>query len=234
MHPDVQKLLSVQKVDQKIGALRKDLISIPAERAQREGKLEALRASTAQARAALQQAEVDSRGNEKGIKDGDLEIKKLQERLNTVKNNAEYQAILLQIESVKRQIGETEEEGLSIIERLDAARAALTDLEAQLAEEESVFAEFVEKAEALIQEREAQVGEIQGGRDELAAEVPPELLREYERMFEARNHAVVCPVEGETCTGCYLSIPPNLQVKLRGASSVVRCNSCQRILYYAD
>jgi predicted nucleic acid-binding Zn-ribbon protein len=31
-----------------------------------------------------------------------------------------------------------------------------------------------------------------------------------------------------------MSIPPNLQVKLRAGSAVVKCDSCQRILYYAE
>ena len=45
---------------------------------------------------------------------------------------------------------------------------------------------------------------------------------------------VVAPVEGDTCTGCYTSIPPNLRVKLKAGTAVVRCDACQRILYYPE
>ena len=64
--------------------------------------------------------------------------------------------------------------------------------------------------------------------------VPPDLMARYGRLFEARDGLAVCAVEGNTCTGCYTSIPPNLQVKLQASSAVVCCDTCQRILYIPE
>ncbi|MCA8943860.1 MAG: hypothetical protein KDB80_14955 [Planctomycetes bacterium] len=234
MHPDVKKLLAVQEVDQRIAGLRRDLVSIPQERERRETRLRALESQAAEKRSGLQKREVELRSNEVGIKEGDQEIKKLQERLNTVKNNAEYQAILLQIESVKKQISELENEGLQLMEVVEGLRGELASASEAVAEERAVFEQFESESNELLAQREGEVAAMQGERSAAADGVPPELLAEYERMFDARSNLVVCPVEGATCTGCYISIPPNLQVKLRAGTAVVRCDACQRILYYPD
>jgi predicted nucleic acid-binding Zn-ribbon protein len=44
----------------------------------------------------------------------------------------------------------------------------------------------------------------------------------------------VSPVEAEYCQGCYNKITMNDVARLMGASAVVRCGSCQRILYLAN
>lgn len=231
MHPDVLKLIEVQKVDQKTARLRKDLIALPKERSQREGRLNGLRDSFAEATKSLQDAEVESHSSEISLKQADDELKKLESRLNEVKNNAEYQATLLQIESVKSERNRLEEEGLNLIERIDSLRAARQEQEAALKDHEAVFAEFLIEAEELCRQREAEVAKVEVGRDDLLLEIPKELLVKYERLFEARASLAVCVIEGGCCTGCYTSVQPNLLVKVRGDSSIVNCSSCQRFLF---
>jgi predicted nucleic acid-binding Zn-ribbon protein len=234
LHPNVEKLLAVQKVDQAIARIRRDLDSVPSERQQREQALQTIRDRHADHVARMKKAEVAAHDNEISIRSADEEIKKLETRLNTVKNNAEYQATLLQIESVRGERSRTEEAGLALIEEIESLRVEVERSKSALDEEETVFAEFQEKIRALEAEREAQLGKVSAGRQDLVAAVPADLMAKYERMFVARGGLAVCAVDGETCTGCYTSIPPNLMVKLRASSAVVQCDSCQRILYLAE
>ena len=234
LHPDVRKLLEVQKVDQKIAHVRRDLDSLPAEKAKRDKALDELRSFHAESSGDLQTAEVGSRSNEASIKQADGELKKLEERLNTVKNNAEYQATLLQMESIRKERGRLEEEGLALIDKIETLGVTVEESKTALAAEEVVFKEFTAKAEELSRERQKQVAVIAKGRAELLTEIPPDLLEKYSRLFEARAALAVSPVEDHTCTGCYSSIPPNLQVKLQAGSAVVQCSSCQRILYLPE
>ncbi|MGE0144089.1 MAG: zinc ribbon domain-containing protein [Planctomycetota bacterium] len=234
MHPDVQKLLEVQKVDQQIARIQRDLDSIPAERARRQTALDGVRKKVEDARDKMKAAEVAARSSETAIKGSDEEIKKLETRLNGVRNNAEYQATLLQIESVKKERSRLEEEGLGLLDTIETLRGEVDRLAATLKDEEATFAEFEKKGNALLEQRRADLARVSVGRDDLVAKVPRDLLTRYERYFSARDSSAVCAVEGNTCTGCYTTIPPNLLVKLQSASAVVTCNSCQRILYIAN
>ncbi len=234
MHPDVRKLLEVQKVDQSIAKIQRDLDSIPRERARREAALEAIRRRHDELAAALRQAEVDARSNETSIRSADEEIKKLEGRLNAVRNNAEYQATLLQIGSVRQERGKTEEAGLALLEGIEAMRAELGAKKSELDEAQGVFDAFVTEGEVFLAKRRIDLEKVSIGRDALTHGVPPDLMARYSKMFGARDSLSVCAVDGRTCQGCYTAIPPNLLVKLQASSAVVTCNSCQRILYLAE
>ena len=161
----------------------------------------------------------------------DEEIKKLQVRLNTVKNNAEYQATLFQIESVKRDRDQTQEECLKILDVLEPAKAEADEAESAAAAEQAVFDEFLQKAELVRKETDEKVKDIVEQRQQLAEQVPEDLLRTYDGMFTTRQGLAVASVEGGFCQGCYNKITTNDTAKLMGGAAVVECGSCQRILY---
>ena len=234
MHPDIKKLLAVQQVDARLARIRRDLDSLPAEEQRRSRQLEIVRQEHATAKAELSAAQVRSRESEVNIKGADEEIKKLQGRLNVVKNNAEYQATLFQIESVRRERDAIEEEGLAVLDQLDAMKARVEEAEQKLAAEQKTFDEFRAEADKMRGELETQLSEVGRGRDELVEGVPTDLVRKYQSLFETRGGKAVCSVEGEVCTGCYSRVTPNDQTRLLGSSIVVQCNSCQRLLYLPE
>jgi predicted nucleic acid-binding Zn-ribbon protein len=238
LHPDVQKLLRLQALDQEVARLQKELDALPAEETRRGRALAKARAEHDRAREALQQAEVQSRILDKGVQQSDDEVKKLDARLNAVKSNAEYQATLFQIESVKRERSRMEEEGLAVLEQIEGLRAAAEQAARVLAEEEQVFAGFQREAAQLAAERGRQVEAKSAGRPALLEGIPRELLERYERMFAARDGLVVCAAQfaggGSVCQGCYSKVTTSDHARLMAGTTVVQCKSCQRILYPAD
>jgi predicted nucleic acid-binding Zn-ribbon protein len=234
LHPDVKKLLEVQKVDQEVARIRKDLVSLPAETARRERRLTALRRTADEAKKTLMDAEVAQRTAEKGIKQADDEIKKIEVRLSSVKNNAEYQAMLFQIESVKKERSQLEEEGLGLLDKVESLRVQAEAAATELAEEESVFATFQAEATALAAKREVEAAKVLARRPALITDVPRELLERYDRLFHGRDHVAVCAVEGQICQGCHSKVTTGDYGRLHGGTVIVTCGSCQRILYLRE
>lgn len=231
MHPSVAKLLDLQKVDQEIGSLTKDINSLPAEEARRRKRLEDLERTTGACRERVTKTELDTRALENAIRGSDEEIKKLNERLATVRNNAEYQATLFQIEAVRKERDATQEECLALIEGIDEQKAALTAAEAAEAEERKVFEAFLAEAEALRQSRAGAIAEVQARRHAIADQIDHELVAKYEGLFKTREGLAVCAVEDNFCQGCFNKVTMNDVARLMGKSSIVECGSCQRILY---
>ncbi len=231
MHPLVQKLLDLQVVDQEITSLTKDIDSLPAEEARRRRKLEEAERIAAERREKLTKAELDSRALDKAIRGSDEEIKKLNERLNVVRNNAEYQATLFQIESVRKERDAMQEDCLHLLEQVETQRPDLNAADAAVAEEKAVLEGFLREAGALRASRADAIAEVRARREQFARGLPEDLLREYEGLYKTRDNMAVCPVESSYCQGCYSKITMNDTAKLMGGTSVVRCGACQRILY---
>ena len=233
MHPDVKKLIDLQRIDQEIARINRDVNSLPAERARRQSAVDGLRSKADAALAQFQACEVSVRNTENSIRQADEELKKLEERLNTVKNNAEYQATLLQISSVKRERNAAENDGLENLEKVDELKEQANQAKSVVEEEEKVLAEFDQEAEKLKAQRDEQSREIRDQRAAAASDIPPELLSIYERLAPARDGKAVVPCEGDMCMGCYTQVSPNTVNRLHGGSSVVQCGACQCILYLA-
>ena len=231
LHPDVEKLLRVQKVDQEVARLRRDLDSLPAEEARREKRLQQLRRTADERKAAAQDAEVRSRTVEKSIKQSDDEIKKLDGRLNTVKNNAEYQATLFQIEAVRKERAQFEDEGMALLEEIETLRNAAKQAAAEVAEEEQVFAAFQGEAQKLREQRQEQVAKAAIDRPTLIQGIPRDLLDKYERLFQSRDSLAIVQLDGQVCTGCWTNVTTSEYARVVGGSSIVQCGSCQRIVY---
>jgi hypothetical protein len=231
VHPNVKKLLDLQTVDQEIVSLRRDTSSLPAEEAKRKKKLDELDKVAAEKKDRATKAELDYRALEKAVKQSDDEVKKLNERLNGVKNNAEYQATLFQIESVVRERDRIQDECLRILETTDPLKAEATAAAQAAAEERKVFEGFLAEAQRLRVACEERVKGVVEKRKFVAEGIPPELLGTYDRLFATRDSLAVCAVERGHCQGCYNKVTTNDTAKLMGGASVVACDSCQRILY---
>lgn len=231
MHPHVKKLLDLQRVDQEIASLRRDLDSLPQEEAKRRKRLDDLERQRLEKKDRSDKAEMEVRSLEKGVKGSDEEIKKLNERLGIVRNNAEYQATLFQIESVKRERDQMSEQCLELLDKQDGIKAEAEAAVKAVAGEKAVFEAFLVEAQKLREVRGKDVAKVAEKRSALCDGIPPELLTDYSRLFGTRNSLAVCSVEGGYCQGCYNRITTNDLARLMGGSSVVQCDSCQRILY---
>ena len=124
MHEHVQKLLDLQKVDHEVTSLTKDIDQLPAEQEKRKRRLDQLERTANEAAALLQKAEVDARSCDSASRAADEQINKLNERLNVVRNNAEYQATLFEIESVRKDRDQMQDDGLQLLEQMEGLKQA--------------------------------------------------------------------------------------------------------------
>ncbi len=231
MHSLVKKLLELQKVDLEISSLTKDIDALPAEEQKRRRKLDELERTMTERRARHQKTELESRALDKAVRGSDDEIKRLNERLNIVRNNAEYQATLFQIEAVRKDRDVTQDECLKLLESAEAQKGELVAAEAAHAEEKKIFDAFLVEADKLRNSRAGAIGAAKERRKPLTEGIPDDLLREYDGLYKTRDRQAVSPVENSFCQGCYNKITMNDTARLLGLSAVVRCGSCQRILY---
>jgi predicted nucleic acid-binding Zn-ribbon protein len=231
VHPHVHKLLDLQKVDLEITSLTKDLDLLPDEDAKRKRRLDRLERAANEAGAALQKAEVQSRELDSAARDADAQINKLNERLNIVRNNAEYQATLFEIESVRKDRDTTQDDGLKVLETLDTLKVSATTTSEAFLADRTVYDGFLLEADKMRSERAGDIATVTAKRNNAADGVPPDLLREYDGLYKTRENLAVAHVSDNFCQGCYNKITPNDAARVMGSQSIVRCGSCQRILH---
>ncbi len=230
----IEQLVALQKVDDEIYVIRKDLNNAPKE-------IEGLRSSFAQMEEQRNKLlekithlqEQERRVNQE-IEDDAARIKKSKNKLMMVGNSKEYHAMMREMDSMERSNRTREEEKMALSEELTRQNEALAALEgeysnikADLEVKEAGLAERMDKAKNTL------VG-LDASRREAGQEVPLPVLSRYEFIRERLEHPVIVPVENGVCSGCHISIPPQSYIELQKGSQILSCPNCQRLIYWSE
>jgi hypothetical protein len=120
------------------------------------------------------------------------------------------------------------------MEKIDAAAGEIRNAESRSAEEAAAIATERKQLEENMAKLEAELATIERERNELAARVDAPLLARYQKRYGSLAGKVVVEARGESCTGCFMSIPPQLFVNVKKNTEIITCPHCSRILYYKE
>ena len=206
---------------------------IPTQKNKFEIQRKRLSAELEERETTFKNLELEQRKCEGDIEDNNAHITKYNQQLNIVKKNEEYQALLHEIDLLKKKDGLHEERVLTILIGLDEAKVRLDedrkrineeliDIDKQCSEIDAELAEAVEHRETL----EAQ-------RVPLAEKVDGALLQRYQRIRNSRKSGpALVPLNGETCGGCHMHERAQIVNEVIAGENIHACQHCGRLLYY--
>jgi uncharacterized protein len=150
----------------------------------------------------------------------------------TVSSPRELQAMQADVEMLRRQRSDLEDQELEVMEAREALDAQLATLEADMA----IVAADVERLRSVITDAETEIDEELAKEDtaraQQAAAVPASLLADYERRRTRNRGAGAARLVGTTCAACHLSIPSTEAERIRrdAGAVVAYCDNCGAIL----
>jgi len=160
-------------------------------------------------------------------------IHRSQERLKTVKTNREYQALLKEVEELKKQNARIEDEMLKLMSDIEGGEAKLAESHAEIQQ----LAASIEAETAAVEQSTAsqrlRLQELEAEKSRFAVQTDPSLFKLFKRVRSIHNkgNAVVQVVDA-VCNGCHMNIPFQLYNELQRCDSVKLCPNCQRIIYW--
>ncbi len=234
MEEQLSLLIQLQEIDTKIRSLAERKNRLPELLASLERRRAASTEELDKAKEALEAAQKNKRDRDKDLEAGAQKVEKLKARTSEIKTNKEYQAMLKEIETAEQENKTIEDEILVLMEKIDAAAAAITAAEKKdLEEAAAIAAEQKEHEEAVVQiEGELKAAEQQ--QKEMASRIEPPVLAQYRRLLATKAGSAIAEARGESCSGCYMSIPPQVFVNVKKNESIITCPHCGRILYYKE
>ncbi len=230
-HP-LEAIYALQKKDRKLIKIMREIRDIP----QRKSDIEA---QLAGAKKKLEVALDSRKHTEATLKEQELEVEALKEKVEKYKNqqmeastNEQYRAFVKEIGTVEDEIKALEEKEIQLMESLEQGKAIVAECEEKLDGEKAGIADEL----AELDERSAELAErlerLKADRARAAAECDPSLLQKYTRILQnKRDFAVVMVEPGGHCGGCHMKLPPQVVNDARNPTKVVACNFCGRIVY---
>ena len=127
-----------------------------------------------------------------------------------------------------------DDQQITVMEELEGVQKKVTEATKEAQEfkrqVESQLAELVKKEENSLK----RVGELQSGREELAAGVEEGMLLRYERLRKTKGGTVLAGIQHGVCAGCHMKLPTQIMVTCKGGQDIVACPNCGRLLYHTS
>ncbi len=224
-------LISLQERDLVFDRLQKELARVPLEiQAMRDG-LEREKARQQDAKQITIELEKAKKGKELDLAQKEEAVRKHMMELNQVKTNEAFKALQTEIDRAKAAGGQIETEILEIMERLDASRkgekAAVVAFRAR---EEGVKGD-VAAMETLRTRLQAEFEAAKTAREAAAEGIDAGALRAYRHIRSRGKSDAIVRIDGNACGACRMAQSPHKIVEATRATTMVLCESCQRILY---
>jgi predicted nucleic acid-binding Zn-ribbon protein len=233
VHSELEQLLVLQDRQQKIRQIQTEIKTLPLERAHLESQLAATAAGVELLKQKGRQVEIERKKLELDVGTRTESIARLKTQQYQTRKNDEFQAIGHEIERYENEIRKLEDQELELMIEADKLRGELeaADKSARTTKESIArqLADLETKSKAL----GAQQQELETDRETLAAQIDPDLLDQFERLFNSKGDAAVVAVEHGVCTGCHMKVTTATAAGVKAGKEIVSCENCGRILYLA-
>lgn len=227
----VQRLLSLQDIDEKIEERKSELASLRPDLEHAESRYEEVREELERARKELEEAEVRHRSDQRSVQGGRETMRRLRERAEEVQDMRQHQAVRSEISTARKNLEQAEEEALESLGAVEEARRRVEELEERLEEVESSYRERAGATEERRREIERELEEQRERRQSRAEDIENEVLELYEQVRRGRTNEVLAPLDSGHCGHCYTMVPPQRQNEIRSSGKLYRCDGCGVILH---
>ena len=232
MHPDLKTVIDLQEVDLKVADLTKQIETLPAQIQLLQAQLDEFIHAHEERKKRLAENQKERRQLESEIKLIQEKITKHRDQLYQVKTNAQYRAMLKEIEGEEVNIRKIEDQILEKMIEAEEIQNHIQEAAARLESEKARVAEDIRKLESERQTDLDQREQLWTRRKKLESGLNESVLSLYERIRSARGGIAIAQVRDGLCTACNVWLRPQMNNEIIANDAVLTCENCGRIIYY--
>ena len=233
MNADLTRLIRLQQLESAADDARRKIADHPARTQALDERLQRARDMVAGIKTRLAAAADKRRAEEKEVAGVQTRLAKYKDQLLEVKTNREYTAMLHEIDAAQNDIRAREDRILEVMMESDELNAGIKQSEAELKTAEKEIAAERAVLEAEQAGLQAEIDRTTAEREKLVADIDRHILAIFETTAKGRKGIAVAEARDGLCTICHVRLRPQVFNEVRKNESIIQCDSCRRILYFA-
>ncbi len=241
MGPTNVALVKLYQADQQLRAARERLDAAAKNVRVQERRVNDLIAKLKTAQTQHKESQAKSGSVDLDLRSRDAHIDKLRTQQQTAKNNKEYQAFLIEINTAKVDKAKIEEEAMRVMEQVDKAGAEVAGLTTQLEAERKRHVELAAQIGDTLKQLQSEIDALMPARNAAAAVLPAKVIAEFDRLTDRFDGEALSAIakpdrrrEEYLCTACNMDLVPDIYNKLHSRDELVFCPSCRRLLFIPE
>lgn len=226
-------------LDQQSRGLRVRLDAAKVKLKERQVALDRLRRQRDELQSQFKLDQAKAANLENDVRSMEEKIDQLRQQMNNVRNNKEYSAVLVEVNTLKGEKNKIEEQALEQLNTVDRVKGQLQELEKKCGEMEGLVTQASQEVAVSGEEVSPRLKELTAKQAAVEEGLPAETRAFFGRLLEDHEgDAMAVVVEGNrrameyTCGGCYLGIPvERVNALMVQRDQIVICPNCGRVLY---
>jgi len=233
MNTDLTRLIRLQQLETAADEARRRIADHPARIQALDARLQGARDGLADIKARFATAGEKRRAEEKEVAGVQTRLAKYKDQLLEVKTNREYTAMLHEIETAQNDIRTREDRILEIMMESDELNAGVKKSEGELKAAEKEIAAERSVLDTEMVGLQAEINRTTAEREKLVTDIDRHVLAIFETTAKGRKGIAVAEAKDGLCTICHVRLRPQVFNEVRKNESIIQCDSCRRILYFA-
>jgi predicted nucleic acid-binding Zn-ribbon protein len=233
MHPDIEKLMYLQRYDLEAKQLRDEMTALPKLVAQLDAKARATVGQRAVVLDLMAKEEQLRRRQESDVRDRQEKIKRVRKQLDLATSTVQVNAFEHEIAFLQGEISKLEDAELESMERSEQLEQQKTVADQAVEAAEKKHAVERERAQKTIALNKAALVDVEARRASARAAIGEEALSRYDRIANAKGTGLAEALN-QKCSACQMLVRPQRWNDLRERDNheMMTCESCGRLLYY--
>ena len=233
MNPDLTRLIRLQQLESAADDARRRIAEHPTRIQALDARLQSARDIVSGIKARMTTAADKRRAEEKDVASVQTRLAKYKDQLLEVKTNREYTAMLHEIETAQNDIRAREDRILEIMMETDELNATMKKAEAELKLAEKEIAAERAVLDSEMASLQAEIDKTTAERETVVGGIDRRVLSMFETTAKGRKGVAVAEAKDGLCTICHVRLRPQVFNEVRKNESIIQCDSCRRILYFA-
>ena len=233
MRDQLKKLEELQKFDAQIQELNQALQAIPAKLDATKNDLARVEALLANERAQLAETQRYYTDQKSLVETDEEHLSSAKAKQGAARNTKEFSASQRELDGSRESIATRQAEIAKLVEAIESKEKLLAERDGDVKTLRASVEKDTELANSRMGELEGKIKALKDERDKIAKTVRADVLKRYSAI-RIRRGIALAPVEGGTCRGCNMNIPPQLYNVLQRGTTVESCPYCHRIIYWAE
>lgn len=230
----IEQLVALQKVDNEIYAVKKELAQAPLEVEELKQALEMVEKERDRLNDKYSHLREQAKRLEIELEDEGSRIKKSRSKLMQVGNDKEYSAVMREMDTLEKSNRGREDEKNLLLEELNRQGAELDEINAKFEQLSKELEEKEAGLQGLLNKCSQSLDALNTRRRTTGHAVPAPILQRYEFIRERLEHPVIVSVRNGICSGCNIAVPPQSFIELQKGTQILSCPNCQRLIYWCE
>jgi len=230
MDLDVKKIINLHKIDTRLQEIHDEKGGLPEIINEQKEKVDELKNKVHDSEEEIKSLNKDKSVCTLSIEDFNSNLEKHNKQMDNVKNNKEYDALLLEIDHLKKENNELESKVNIINNSIDDMNTSNEEINSQI----DSLIEKIENNEKELNEKsvEFSIEEklLEKDKNKLMSEISNDRFLE---QYKEDNESLVTAVYSGSCGTCFFTLPAQ-SLEDTKSGKLITCPSCSIYLYFDE